>query len=143
MPPNPRFSRSVRQRLGAFARHHGVGEEDLRLFLTAVGEGLANAIEHSHSSRPVEVVCGVGDDMIAATITDGGVGFETAVPQIELPPDDSEHGRGLSIMRDCSDIFAIRSRPGQGTAVTVGRFLSRHGRNRRDRDCGEGLGATG
>jgi anti-sigma regulatory factor (Ser/Thr protein kinase) len=47
------------------------------------------------------------------------------VVEPSLPGADAERGRGLPIMRRCSDIFAIRSEPGRGTAVVLGRYLQR------------------
>ena len=62
---------------------------------------------------------------IMATISDTGVGFvaQEVVPEPPLPDPQAERGRGLPIMRRCSDIFLVKSVPGQGTAVVVGRYL--------------------
>ena len=92
--------------------------------MSAVGEALANAIEHSGSSEVIEVRCQIQDDKIIATVIDSGRGFETPpVPEKPIPDAFSERGRGLPIMQRCTDIFAVRSVPGKGTAVVLGRYL--------------------
>ena len=69
-----------------------------------------------------------GSDRIVATIRDTGIGFagEPNLPP-ELPGFDAERGRGLAIMRRCSDIFSISSLSGEGTTVTIGRYLRNPG----------------
>jgi anti-sigma regulatory factor (Ser/Thr protein kinase) len=124
--PQPHLSRTVRERVIEFARASGVGEDDLAYFLTALGEAVANAIEHARADAPIVIEVRVGCDRIVATVQDDGIGFATGlVVEPNLPGADAERGRGLPIMRRCSDIFAIRSEPGRGTAVVVGRYLQR------------------
>lgn len=126
IPPNARFSRSVRQEVLSFAGKYQVGGEELDDFIFAVGEALANAIEHSRSSDIIEVRCQIEDDKILATIVDSGAGFRAdSLPTAKLPDAFSEHGRGLPIMRRCADVFALHSVPGRGTAIVLGRYLRR------------------
>lgn len=127
IPPNARFSRSVRQEVLSFAGRFEISQHELEEFIFAVGEALANAIEHSRTSDVIEVRCQIEDDKILATIIDSGAGFQSdPVPSVTLPDTLSERGRGLPIMRRCSDIFAVHSVPGRGTAVVLGRYLRRH-----------------
>lgn len=126
IPPNARFSRSVRHQVLSFAGNHEISDQELEDFIFAVGEALANAIEHSRTSDVIEVHCQVEDDKILATIVDSGAGFASdPVPNVSLPDAHSERGRGLPIMRRCTDIFAVHSVPGRGTAVVLGRYLRR------------------
>lgn len=126
IPPNARFSRSVRHQVLSFAGHHEISDQELEEFIFAVGEALANAIEHSRTSDVIEVHCQVEDDKILATIIDSGAGFPSdPVPHVALPDALTERGRGLPIMRRCTDIFAVHSVPGRGTAVVLGRYLRR------------------
>ncbi len=122
--PQPHLSRIVRERVTGFARANGVGEDDLAYFLTALGEAVANAIEHALAEWPILVEVRVNNARIVATVQDCGVGLPaTLVVEPELPDVHAERGRGLPIMRRCSDIFALHSEPGYGTAVVVGRYL--------------------
>lgn len=124
IPPSPRFSGSIRQQVLSFAGNHEISEGELEEFIFAVGEALANAIEHSRTSDVIEVHCHIEDDKILATIIDSGAGFSSnPVTNISLPDPLTERGRGLPIMRRCSDIFAVHSVPGRGTAVVLGRYL--------------------
>lgn len=124
--PHPHLSRLVRERVIEFARNHGVGEDDLAYFLTALGEAVANAIEHARALQPIFVEVRVDGSRIVATVADNGIGFPPAKTlDTDLPDIHAERGRGLPIMRRCSDIFALHSEPGQGTAVIVGRYLDR------------------
>ncbi len=126
IPPSARLSRSVRQEVLSFAGKFELSRSELEDFIFAVGEALANAIEHSRSSGVIEVKCQVEDDKILATILDSGTGFEAdPIPNVTLPGVHQERGRGLPIMRRCTDIFAVHSVPGRGTAVVLGRYLRR------------------
>jgi anti-sigma regulatory factor (Ser/Thr protein kinase) len=124
IPPNARFGRLVRRQVLAFASQFRISHVDLEEFIFAIGEALANAIEHSHSNDVIEVRCHIEDDKILATIVDSGTGFTSdPIESAKLPEIMEERGRGLPIMRCCSDIFALHSVPGHGTAVVVGRYL--------------------
>lgn len=126
IPPKARFGREVRRQVLSFACGFHVGREDLEEFMFALGEALANAIEHSQSSDIIEIRCSVEEDKILATIVDSGSGFRSdPVKGANLPDALSERGRGLPIMRRCSDIFAVHSVPGRGTAVVLGRYFGR------------------
>lgn len=124
IPPNARYGKSVRDEIVTFANNYRVARGDLDEFIFAIGEALANAIEHSGSNDVIEVRCQIEADKIIATVIDSGKGFETQpAPDAVLPDELSERGRGLPIMQRCSDIFAVRSVPGKGTAVVLGRYL--------------------
>jgi anti-sigma regulatory factor (Ser/Thr protein kinase) len=126
IPPHAKFSRSVRHQVLSFAGDHEISDRELEEFIFAVGEALANAIEHSRSSDVIEVQCQVEDDKILATIVDSGSGFPgDPLAKVTLPDALAERGRGLPIMRRCTDIFAVHSLPGKGTAVVLGRYLRR------------------
>ncbi|BDE07331.1 hypothetical protein WPS_26070 [Vulcanimicrobium alpinum] len=134
VPPDPRYGRYVRDRVAGFAQSHGVPEIDVAEFVTAVAEGLANAIEHSGASDSIEVACWlVGGDQLFATVVDYGQGFEppeTVLTEPALPDVMSERGRGLPLMKKFTDLFSVRSTPGKGTSVILGRSV----RRRADRD---------
>ncbi len=124
LPPQPDLCCVARRRIAAFARAKGVAEDDLSSLLSAVGEALANAVEHGKTPAPLDIECRVEADRIFATVSDAGVGFERE-PELlgELPDVESERGRGLGIMRRLSDTFAVSRLPGGGTSVLVGRYL--------------------
>ena len=128
VPSDPRVSVSVRREVLAFADVNGIAEDDLIDFVSAIGEALANAIEHACTSEPIEVMVWLlGEDRLFASVLDKGIGFTPAERSITsvLPDAFAERGRGLPIMRECADVFSVRSAPGQGTRVTLGCFVNR------------------
>lgn len=125
VPAVPRSSGTVREGVSVFARRMRVPDTDLSEFLSALGEALANAIEHARggADAPIKVQCQVSRDRIVATVRDFGVGFSQHLGTLEAPTGPIERGRGFVIMRRFSDIFGVRSVPGGGTFVVVGRYL--------------------
>jgi anti-sigma regulatory factor (Ser/Thr protein kinase) len=138
IPPNARFGREVRRKVRAFASRFEVSRQELEEFMFAVGEALANAIEHSRSCDTIEIECEIKDDKIMATIRDSGIGFKSdPVNTVHLPDVMAERGRGLPIMRRCTDIFGLHSVPGRGTAIVLGRYLrSKSKLNEADQETG-------
>jgi serine/threonine-protein kinase RsbW len=91
--------------------------------LLAVGEAVANAVEHADSTHDIEVQCRIDDREIVATIIDSGRGVERPVADDTIMPmadPMAEGGRGIPIMQRCTDMFAIRPLPGGGTGVVLG-----------------------
>ena len=129
LAPDPRLGRGIREQVLAYAASRGIAPADLGDFVTAIGEALANAMEHSQTTEPIEVTVWRHDGTrIMATIVDHGVGFPVEKMARDLPEATAERGRGLPIMRRCADFFTVASAPGEGTTVTLGRSLHHHGR---------------
>jgi stage II sporulation protein AB (anti-sigma F factor) len=125
VPPLPRYARSARTALSDFARDHHVASVDIENLAFALGEALANAIEHSNSRRDVDVGLIIDGERIVATVADKGCGFEDPPRgSVEFPPHAAQNGRGFAIMQRCTDFFDVRSSVGQGTVVTMGRIRS-------------------
>jgi anti-sigma regulatory factor (Ser/Thr protein kinase) len=133
VPPDPKLGHYVRQEVLAFTRAHGIDVQDVSDFVTAIGEALANAIEHAHTDRPIEISAWLSKDRLFAAISDHGVGFRAPdrARILSLPEPSAERGRGLPIMRRCADIFNLYSVPGEGTRVTLGRRVRRVSARRR------------
>ncbi len=124
VPPQARLSRVVRDGVAEFADRHGVPQETLEPLLAALGEALANAIEHSGATGPIDIEVRVSSDRIVATVRDRGVGFDpSAIVDCDPADATAERGRGLPIMRRFCHIFAVDSAPGRGTTVVIGRYL--------------------
>jgi anti-sigma regulatory factor (Ser/Thr protein kinase) len=123
--PSARCVRRVREQIATFANENGLLGEGLRDLLTAVGEALANAIEHSRSTDAIDITCWLSSaNRFMVNVTDHGVGFHNGTPRAaRLPALSAERGRGLPLMRRCSDFFAISSEPHVGTTVTLGRAI--------------------
>jgi stage II sporulation protein AB (anti-sigma F factor) len=125
----PRAGLKVRREVLAFAAQNGIEDgDDLCDFVTAIGEAIANAIEHAQTTEPIEVVTWMlGEDRLFASVQDKGIGFHPVERPIDsnLPDALAERGRGLPIMQRCSDIFSVSSAPGEGTRITLGRYVQR------------------
>jgi anti-sigma regulatory factor (Ser/Thr protein kinase) len=125
IPPTAPRAQEVRATVAAFAKLQGVRSRDLESLIFAVGEALANAIEHAGGDE-IEVRCTVEDGLLQVSIVDSGRGF-AAVPEKRVPLPDlfSERGRGIPIMQRCTDVFQVRNLPGGGTEVVLGCYLDR------------------
>jgi anti-sigma regulatory factor (Ser/Thr protein kinase) len=127
VPPDAKLVGYVRQEVIAFTEAHGIDDAEVSDFLSAIGEALANAIEHGHTSEPIEISAWLLDDRLFASVRDHGVGFAPSERTLSatLPDVYAERGRGLPIIRRCSEIFSVRSTPGEGTSITVGCHVHR------------------
>lgn len=123
IPPDPAYARTVRDALIGFAQLSGLGDGDLESLLFAVGEALANAIEHSATGLDIEVFAEVDEDQVVATVVDYGNGLKVIPRQtLPLPETLAERGRGIPIMQRCTDFMNVKSTPGAGTSITMGLF---------------------
>ena len=121
LPPLPRSARTGRDALAALASVHDVAADDIESLTFALGEALANAIEHAGGDSEIEVSVTIDSRTIVATVRDRGRGV--AEPPEELlpfPELSAEGGRGFPIMQRCTDFFDVTSGPGSGTLVTLG-----------------------
>jgi anti-sigma regulatory factor (Ser/Thr protein kinase) len=98
-PCNPSAARLARKALVAFARAWLKGADSTD-FESAVGEALANAIEHGKCSI-VTVECWYDRQKLVAEIRQNGFGFEP--PTAHAPQQGSSRGYGLFIMRTVMD----------------------------------------
>jgi anti-sigma regulatory factor (Ser/Thr protein kinase) len=128
VPPDPRLGAYVRHELLAFAEANGVRDAEVADFMAAIGEALANAIEHAHTLEPIEVSAWLLDDRLFAAVRDRGVGFPVNERSLakSLPDAFAERGRGLPIMQSYADVCTVRSAPGEGTRVTLGLHVNRN-----------------
>jgi anti-sigma regulatory factor (Ser/Thr protein kinase) len=123
IPPEAQHAQTVRNAVTAFASLHGVHEGDAETLLFAVGEALANAIEHGATQDDIEVSVEIESHQISACVTDYGVGFGRAPARFTPLPDLlDERGRGIPIMQRCSDLFEVESMANGGTVVRLVRF---------------------
>ncbi len=125
--PDARQSAVVRRRILDFAAEHRIELARMHDFITALGEAFANAVEHAQTPDVAISVWIVQPNRLFATVTDRGIGFHQNGGQTraQLPANSSERGRGLPIMRSCTDVFSIRSTPGVGTCVVLGTEFTR------------------
>ncbi|HEY1429351.1 MAG TPA: ATP-binding protein [Candidatus Tumulicola sp.] len=123
LPPLPRSARTGRDAFAALARFHDVAPSDIESLTFALGEALANAIEHAACDAEIEVSVTIDSRTIVATVRDRGRGIARPPNDGSLPFPDitAEGGRGFPIMQRCTDFFEVWTTPGDGTVVTLGR----------------------
>jgi anti-sigma regulatory factor (Ser/Thr protein kinase) len=122
VPPVAEHARTVREALIAFSVLHGVAPLDLEALLFAVGEALANAVEHAHSRGDIEIFASLDDAELMATVVDYGRGFSIVPNEVRALPDGlCERGRGIPIMQRFVDAVSVESIPDGGTTVTLRR----------------------
>lgn len=93
-------ARSARSALKQFARLY-LANRQLDDFETAIGEALANAVEHSAATK-IAVACAYESSHLIAEIKDDGCGFFPAA-SVSRPPHDAVRGFGLFIMHQLLD----------------------------------------
>ena len=87
-----------------FARTLGLPEEKLEDLGCAVGEALANAVEHGFRERTyfqIRVWRSADEAAIVVEIEDDGTGFDPAA--VGDPEEDAMRGYGITIMRAMAD----------------------------------------
>jgi anti-sigma regulatory factor (Ser/Thr protein kinase) len=107
---------TVRQRVGAFARQHGLPDARVRELVLAVSEVATNSIRYGGGcgvlglwQQDGALVCEMHD---AGVITDSLVGRRRPTPK-------QLGGRGLWFVNQLCDLVQLRSAPGLGTRIRL------------------------
>ena len=92
-----------------------IGKEIALCLYRVLQEGLKNVITHSRATSSEIFLEGL-DNMLVLTVSDNGVGFDSAEVR-------NKAGLGLSSMRERAQLvhgdFSVESQPGQGTVVRI------------------------
>ncbi|MBV8530632.1 MAG: ATP-binding protein, partial [Candidatus Eremiobacteraeota bacterium] len=104
IPPLPRFAGAARSAFTDFAGFHNVEQRHAENLTFALGEAIANAIQHAGTDEAIEIRVSVEHGSIVATVTDHGRGLSTPpAGRVALPSVFAEAGRGFAIMQRCTD----------------------------------------
>ncbi|MFQ5743855.1 MAG: ATP-binding protein [Acidobacteriota bacterium] len=106
----------------------GFNEDECYWLVTAIREGIINAVLHGNRERPdtyVNVEFEVGWDHLRITVTDEGEGFD---PENLPDPVSEEHlldnaGRGVYLMRQLMDEVSFTFPEGGGTTLSMVKSL--------------------
>ncbi len=103
--PSLAEAREASRKMRDFLAQQGLSEDELQTWELAGAEALNNAVNYVPAGRahlPVllEVIAGTGG--VEVRVTDHTAGFDMP-GKAELPPDDSEHGRGLFLIQTLTD----------------------------------------
>ncbi|WP_229715698.1 ATP-binding protein [Mangrovihabitans endophyticus] len=109
----PAVRRLLRCALGVLHVDRQYGA-DLELALT---EACGNVVKHASGADKFEVSLEVADDRCAIDVRDNGTGFDIGEAAGDDPGADSEHGRGLFLIRALSDNVRLQSTPRSGSLI--------------------------
>ncbi|NLV36125.1 MAG: anti-sigma F factor [Clostridiaceae bacterium] len=119
---NEAFARVV---AAAFASQLDPTIEELADVKTAVSEAVTNAIIHGYENRYgiIKMVCRQFEKSVEIEISDEGKGIENIEeamqPLYTSKPDMERSGMGFTVMQSFMDKIQVRSKPGEGTTVTL------------------------
>ena len=98
---------------------------------TAVSEAVTNAIIHGYNDedKQVELLCEKGKAILTVTVIDHGVGIpdveEARQPFYTTKPDEERSGMGFAFMEAFMDEIEVKSKVGEGTRVTMKKYIAR------------------
>ena len=105
--------------------------EEVNDIKTAVSEAVTNAIVHAYPDTIGKVTVKLrirAGNLLEIVVKDRGVGIadvERARTPLFTTGGEERSGMGFTIMESFMDTLKVRSAPGKGTTVTMGRRLAR------------------
>ncbi|MGX6607624.1 ATP-binding protein, partial [Micromonosporaceae bacterium Da 78-11] len=87
---------------------------DLELALT---EACANVVKHATGADKIEVHLDVAEDRCSIDVLDNGTGFDSHLATDESPAANSEHGRGLFLIKALAENVRMHSTPRSGSLI--------------------------
>ena len=124
---NEVFARNV---VAAFALPLNPTLSELSDVKTAVSEAVTNCIVHGYrdSEGWITVVCRTEGRSLHIEISDSGRGIgdveQALQPFFTTLADEERSGMGFTIMQTFMDAFSVRSKPGEGTTVTMSKHFA-------------------
>ena len=128
---NEAFARVV---AAAFVSQLDPTIEELADVRTAVSEAVTNAIIHGYENRIgiITMVCRQYDKSVEIEISEEGAGIEdieqAMQPLYTSKPEMERSGMGFPVMESFMDMVRVRSKPGEGTTVTLDKTFSSAGK---------------
>jgi len=97
----------------------GVSDECRGDLSIAVTEACTNAITHADGCDDYQVTVIVHGDQLMVEVADTGVGLAGDAITAELPALNAEGGRGLHVIRACTDRMELRAVRPHGVAIRM------------------------
>ena len=128
LPENQSFARSL---VSAYVAVKDPTMDELTEIKTAVSEAVSNAIIHGYGRRTdgkiVMELKFLDRDKVMIRITDYGKGIadvsKAMEPMYSTGKDQELSGMGFTLMESFMDKVLVESKPGEGTAVTLIKYL--------------------
>ena len=105
--------------------------DELEDVKTAVSEAVTNAIIHGYNdeTKQVELSCERDGKKLTVVVEDKGVGIpnieEARQPFYTTKPEQERSGMGFAFMEAFMDEIRIASAPGEGTRITMIKYIER------------------
>ena len=121
----------IRTAAACFAAQLDPTLEEVNDIKTAVSEAVTNAIVHAYPDTLGKIVVKLRireDHALEIIVKDWGVGIEDVEKAREplfTTGNQERSGMGFTIMESFMDSLKVRSTPGKGTTVTMGRKIAR------------------
>jgi serine/threonine-protein kinase RsbW len=123
LPREAATAHVTRQVLDASLEVIGVTPDTRADITLALSEACANVIQHADDSDEYEVTALVSRDRCVIEVVDTGRGFDGAALKDSDGAEDSEHGRGLQIIRALTENFQIKDLHQRGAMVRFEKTL--------------------
>ncbi|MCL2445999.1 MAG: anti-sigma F factor [Oscillospiraceae bacterium] len=123
---NESFARAT---VSAFAAQLDPTVEELTDIKTAVSEAVTNAIVHAYPDSTGKITIWAGiyqDGFVRVLVKDQGRGIEDiklARQPLYSSLGDERAGLGFAVMESFMDNLRVRSSPGKGTTITMGKLI--------------------
>jgi serine/threonine-protein kinase RsbW len=114
----------IRRVLDAALTAIGVSDECRGDLSVAITEACTNAVVHAHECDEYQVSVSANGDQLVVDVVDTGVGLSRDVIMTELPALNAEGGRGLHVIRACTDGMEIRAVRPHGLAIRMVKTLT-------------------
>lgn len=126
----------ARMTVAAFMMDMNPTLDEIQDVKTAVSEAVTNAIIHGYPSdyitqerNEIEMICKQDNQTLEISITDKGVGIEDVEkarePFFTTKPEAERSGMGFAFMETFMDVVEVKSQLGEGTKVTMKKFIGR------------------
>lgn len=120
-PSALRYAAVARRAVYEYARAHGLSEDACQDMRFAVGEAIANALEHGHREGTYfSVRCTWEGRDLVVEVEDDGPGYDPSRSEGAEKPANSMRGYGMTIMRALTDRVAYQDK---GRAVRLFKFV--------------------
>ncbi|MGH7729516.1 MAG: ATP-binding protein [Vulcanimicrobiaceae bacterium] len=107
----PACARLARERIVDYARTCGFSAKELTEIGLAVGEALANAVEHGNVEEgELSVLCRFEDGILTIEVEDDGSGFDVSRQVASVRDPQAVRGFGIEIMRAVMDGVQFEAR---------------------------------
>lgn len=127
---NEGFARAA---CAAFVSQMDPTVEELSDIRTAVSEAVTNAVIHGYENRTngsIWLKCVMDGNVFRVTVSDRGCGIEdidkARLPFFTTKPELERSGMGFAVMEAFMEEVSVRSKPGQGTDVTMTKYIRKH-----------------